>query len=45
MSEHQERRASSLAPLVGAWLVVGIPFAYGVYQVLVKALALFRARV
>ncbi|MEP7383399.1 MAG: hypothetical protein ABI910_17065 [Gemmatimonadota bacterium] len=28
--------------LVGSWLVVGIPAAWGVTQVIVKSLALFR---
>ena len=35
--------SSSTARLVSAWLVVGAPFLYGVYQVVVKALALFQS--
>jgi hypothetical protein len=30
------------AKLAGAWAFVGIPLAWGVWQVFVKALALFR---
>jgi hypothetical protein len=33
---------SSVVPLVFAWLVVGIPLAWGVMQTLLKALVLFR---
>jgi hypothetical protein len=28
--------------LVASWLVVGVPAAWGVYQVVIRALALFR---
>jgi hypothetical protein len=31
-----------VAKLVGAWTFVGIPLAWGVWQVVVKSLALFR---
>ena len=33
--------SSSPAVLVGSWLVVGLPLAYGIYQTLVKASKLF----
>jgi hypothetical protein len=34
--------ASKPIILVGAWLLVGLPLAWGVAQTLLKALALFR---
>ncbi|MEP6691583.1 MAG: hypothetical protein ABJD07_10525 [Gemmatimonadaceae bacterium] len=43
MTGHIAPPAPSIARLIGAWLFVGIPFAYGVYQVVVKALVLLRA--
>jgi hypothetical protein len=39
----QPRAASGLAlKLVGAWALVGIPLAWGVWQVFQKSLALFK---
>lgn len=35
------RNPGTLAAVIGAWLFVGIPLAYGVVEVFIKALALF----
>lgn len=38
----REPASTPLAWLVGAWTLVGVPLAWGVYQVFVKSLDLFR---
>ncbi len=42
MPETSQSRLTRLLKLAGAWAVVGIPALWGVGQVAVKALALFR---
>jgi hypothetical protein len=44
MSDSERDRTSSGAALklVGAWALVGIPLAWGVWQVFQKSLALFK---
>jgi hypothetical protein len=37
-----DRNPSMVVRLIAAWAVVGIPLAWGVWQVLVKSLVLFR---
>jgi hypothetical protein len=37
-----EGRLAYLRPRIVAWLVVGIPAAWGVWQVVAKSVALFR---
>ncbi len=43
MGRHLEQSSTSGGPamVVFAWLVVGIPLAYGLYQTLLKAAKLF----
>jgi hypothetical protein len=38
----REGTGSALIPLVVAWTIVGVPLAWGVWQVIVKSLSLFR---
>lgn len=42
MSDQSGVKGSLLARLVGAWALVGIPLAWGVWQVFHKSLDLFR---
>ena len=42
MSNESRSSGSQLAKLVGAWALVGIPLAWGVWQVFHKSLDLFR---
>ena len=37
----QATNPTTMAALIAAWLFVGIPLAYGVAEVFIKALALF----
>ncbi|NNG21262.1 hypothetical protein HJ590_17210 [Naumannella sp. ID2617S] len=39
--EQPEARPTPLPLVLLAWLVVGVPLAYGLYQTVLKALALF----
>jgi len=39
---HPRREAGDVFALVASWLVVGIPALWGIAQVVVKSLALFR---
>lgn len=41
-SSPENATPSSSAALVVAWLIVGLPLAWGVTQTFIKALALFR---
>jgi hypothetical protein len=45
-TEHGERatdeRATSTLQLIAAWALVGVPLAWGVWQVVVKSMDLFR---
>jgi hypothetical protein len=41
-SDRDQRSAGVALKLVGAWTLVGIPLAWGVWQVIQKSLALFK---
>jgi hypothetical protein len=41
-SERDQRSPGVALKLVGAWTLVGIPLAWGVWQVFLKSLALFK---
>ncbi|HTI21095.1 MAG TPA: hypothetical protein VL652_08885 [Kutzneria sp.] len=41
MSEAEVKNHSAL--MVVAWLLVGLPFAYGLYQLIVKVVQLFQS--
>jgi len=42
MSDDSEVSGARLAKLIGAWTLVGIPLAWGVWQVFHKSLDLFK---
>ena len=41
MTTHEQKSSSTLVIAIVAWLWVLIPFAYGVYQLIIKIPALF----
>lgn len=41
-SDRDQRSAGIAVKLVGAWTLVGIPLAWGVWQVIQKSLTLFK---